>query len=48
MVRELEKEGKTISEAASIAGFSSYSSFYRAYVKEYGCSPRNDIKNEME
>lgn len=48
LVRELEKEGKSISEAASISGFSSYSSFYRAYVKEYGCSPRTDMKNYIE
>ena len=43
LVRELKSEGKNISEAAMRAGFTDYSSFYRAYVKEYGVSPRNDL-----
>lgn len=41
LARELEREGRSISEASSMAGFNSYSSFYRAYVKEYGNSPKN-------
>ena len=43
LARELKAEGKSISEAAMMAGFTDYSSFYRAYLKEYGVSPRNDL-----
>lgn len=39
---ELIKSGKTITEAASLAGFSNYSSFYRGYKKLYGTSPRQN------
>ena len=42
-VRELKAEGKNITEAAMSSGFRDYSSFYRAYQKEYGCSPRNNM-----
>lgn len=38
-VRELHKQGKPISEAAYLAGFGNYTSFYRAYLKEYGEPP---------
>lgn len=38
-VRELKKEGKSIGEAAQLSGFRDYSSFYRAYMKEYGMPP---------
>lgn len=38
-VRELRKQGKSISEAAYLAGFGNYTSFYRAYLKEYGAPP---------
>lgn len=41
-VSELIKSGKTITEAASLAGFSNYSSFYRGYKKVYGASPRQN------
>ncbi|MBE7051579.1 MAG: helix-turn-helix domain-containing protein [Ruminococcaceae bacterium] len=46
---DLIKNGKSLSEAASLAGFSNYSSFYRSYKKLYGSSPRihrreNDLK----
>jgi len=43
-VRELKDEGKSIGEAAMLAGFQDYSSFYRAYQKEYGLSPREDLR----
>lgn len=43
LVRDLAAEGKSIGEAALMAGFRDYSSFYRAYVKEFGCSPRKDL-----
>lgn len=38
-VRELRKQGKSISEAAYLAGFGNYTSFYRAYLKEFGVPP---------
>ena len=37
---ELIKSGKSITQAASLAGFSSYSSFFRGYKKLYGSSPK--------
>jgi len=40
LVKELRDEGKSIGEAAMQAGFKDYSSFYRAYQKQYGVSPR--------
>lgn len=40
--REKIKEGITASAAADAAGFSNYSSFYRAYLNVYGTSPQND------
>lgn len=39
LVEELKKEGKALNEAALLAGFCDYSSFYRAYRKRYHCSP---------
>lgn len=42
-VRELCESGLNISTASSQAGFSDYSSFYRAYQKEYGVSPSTDL-----
>lgn len=39
MVKELHQNGKNLSEASSEAGFSGYSNFYKAYVKETGYSP---------
>ena len=41
-VRELRGNGKSISEAAMLSGFSDYSSFYRTYKKLMGCSPKED------
>ncbi len=38
-VRELRKQGKSISEAAYLSGFGNYTSFYRAYLKEFGVPP---------
>ncbi|MBE5937108.1 MAG: AraC family transcriptional regulator [Lachnospiraceae bacterium] len=43
LVKELTAEGSTISDAAMAAGFGDYSCFYRAYVKEYGKSPRKNL-----
>lgn len=39
-IHELRSQGLRISEAALQAGFHDYSSFYRAYRKEYGVPPR--------
>ena len=44
-VRELRTNGKSISEAAMLSGFSDYSSFYRTYKKMMGCSPKEDRQN---
>ena len=38
---ELVNAGSTLSTAATLAGFNDYSSFYRAYVKNYGHAPTN-------
>lgn len=43
-VRELRSDGKSITEAAMEVGFHDYSSFYRAYLKEYGNPPKADLK----
>lgn len=42
-VRELRNNGSNLNVAALDAGFSDYSSFYRAYVKKYGMSPRKGL-----
>ncbi len=42
-IRELIKNGKNISEASSLAGYNSYASFYRAYIKEYNCPPKTAL-----
>ena len=46
-VRELKSEGMNNSQAASLAGFGNYSSFYRAYQKTYGYAP-SDNKMKVE
>ena len=40
LIRDLCRSGETISSACISAGFSGYSSFYKAYTKAYGCSPK--------
>mgnify|MGYP003307623518 CR=1 FL=1 len=37
---KLLSEGETAADAARKSGFNDYSSFYRAFLKEYGISPR--------
>lgn len=44
-VKELKSEGYSMGEAAMLAGFGNYSSFYRAYQKNYGFAP-SDRKAE--
>ncbi len=43
LVRELVNT-RSISEAAGLAGFSSYTSFYRAYKQEYGIPPKYELR----
>ena len=38
---DLRKEGRLLTECASLAGFHDYSAFYRGYVKKYGHSPEH-------
>ena len=40
---ERKREGQSLTEAAIAAGFNDYSSFYRAYVKEYHQSPQSKV-----
>lgn len=40
LAREYVREGKTLTEAAILSGFSDYSSFYRAYMKENKQNPK--------
>lgn len=42
-VRELRQNGKSITDAAMLSGFSDYSSFYRTYKKMMGCSPKENV-----
>ena len=39
--RTLIQSGCPVTEAALQSGFPSYSAFYRAYLKKYGCSPKD-------
>ena len=40
---ELIQDGMTINDAAEAAGFSHYLSYYRAYKKKYGVSPKENL-----
>ena len=44
LVQDLINEDMSMTDASRIAGFHDYSSFYRAYNKEYGISPRKNMK----
>ena len=44
-VQKLYSEGHSLSSACELAGFSSYSNFYKAYYSETGKSPKKDIEN---
>lgn len=39
--KELKSDGMNLTDAAVASGFNDYSSFYRAYTKKYGISPKN-------
>lgn len=43
-VQELVANGMSINDAAQMSGFHDYSSFYRAYKKEFGISPKQLLK----
>ncbi len=45
---ELIREGMSISSAASYCGFSDYSTFLRAFKKQYHCSPREFFKSSED
>ena len=42
--RELMQNGEPPSKAAAACGFDDYSTFYRAYRKQFGCSPQEDLR----
>lgn len=42
--REKIRRGKPAGYAAESCGFSDYSAFYRAYVKRFGCPPKDDMR----
>lgn len=44
MIRDLRVNGMNLLDASLQAGFLNYSSFYRAYVNEYGLAPTKDLK----
>ncbi|MCA5012471.1 MULTISPECIES: helix-turn-helix domain-containing protein [unclassified Enterococcus] len=51
-VLQAAQQGQTFSSASALYGFDTYAGFYKAFIKEYGCSPRkylaihkNEIKN---
>lgn len=43
VVRDLHAQGKSLSDSSIEAGFSSYSNFYKAYVKETGYAPSEGL-----
>ena len=43
VVRDLHAQGKNLSDSSVEAGFSSYSNFYKAYVKETGYAPSEGL-----
>ena len=45
LVQDLYANGDSLTDACSKAGFSGYSSFYKAYMTETGKSPKKDIEN---
>jgi AraC-like DNA-binding protein len=47
-VRQKVLEGIRIGEAAFMAGFKDYPTFFRAYKSHYGCSPSETLVNQVE
>lgn len=49
MADALVQEGRSYTEASQLCGFGDYSSYYRAFLREYGISPRDYYrKNRRE
>lgn len=48
LVKDFYENGMSLSDASVRAGFKSYSSFYRAYVKEMGGAPKKSLKNQTK
>ena len=44
LVKDLVKNGKSLSQSATTAGFKNYSCFYKAHIKEFGVAPNENIK----
>lgn len=44
LAKDFVREGKTLTEAALLSGFSDYSSFYRAYMKKNKQNPKSESK----
>lgn len=42
LAKDLIKSGKSLVNAATLSGFKNYSSFYKAYIKEYGVAPTTE------
>ncbi len=47
LARSLVKSGSSLLEASIDAGFTTYSSFYRMYVREFKASPGKDLREEI-
>lgn len=46
LARELCSQGMSLTDASEEAGFCNYSSFYKVYKREFGSSPRIDLKKK--
>lgn len=46
LARDFKNSGMNLIDVANKSGFSDYSSFYRAYQKEFGCSPKAEPPTE--
>ncbi|MDE7212552.1 MAG: AraC family transcriptional regulator, partial [Lachnospiraceae bacterium] len=42
--REKMRAGATAQSAGESCGYGDYSAFYRAYVKYFGCAPKDDMR----
>ena len=46
LARELYSQGMSLTDASEEAGFCNYSSFYKMYKREFGASPREDMRRK--